>query len=122
MNADGGLPMDKRPRSAQYWTDKSGERRALMLRKMILAGAVVAGSVVAGAGLAGAQDPSPAQVSPTTVQVKGNVVEPAALPRTGSDIGVDVVAGIGLTATGLALAMAARQRRRKYETAAVPAS
>jgi LPXTG-motif cell wall-anchored protein len=92
-----------------------------MLRKMILAGALVAGSVVAGSGLAGAQDPSPAQVSPTTVQVKGNVVEPGALPRTGSDIGADVIGGIGLTAAGLAFAIAARQRRRRFETASVSA-
>jgi LPXTG-motif cell wall-anchored protein len=84
---------------------------------MILAGALVVGTAAAGAGVAGAGDPeSPPEVSPTTaVTVEGAVY----LPRTGSDIDADILLGVGLTAAGVALAGAARHRRRRLEAAAV---
>jgi len=36
------------------------------------------------------------------------------LPRTGGDLDAEVWAGVALTAAGAALAVAARERRRRY--------
>ncbi len=89
-----------------------------MMVKKILAGSVLALGLMTGTASAGEppfpNSPGPS-VSPTTVVVGGEVV----LPRTGSDIGLDVIAGIGLTAAGLAFAATARQRRRRYESVSV---
>jgi LPXTG-motif cell wall-anchored protein len=85
-----------------------------MVRKIVAAGVLVLGLGI-GAGTAAAQDSPGPSVSPTTVQVKGSVT----LPKTGSDIGVDVIAGLSLTAAGLAFAGTARQRRRRLESANV---
>ena len=52
----------------------------------------------------------------TTETVKGVVVN-RPLPRTGGDIGPEVAVGAGLTAAGLALAICARQRRRRFAEA-----
>ena len=83
-----------------------------MIRK-ILAGSVLL--IGLSTGTAAAQDSPGPSVAPE-VQVRGDTV----LPKTGSDIGVDVIAGVSLTAAGVALAAAARQRRRRIE--AVPAA
>ena len=90
-----------------------------MVRKIVAASVVFLGFGLS-AGVAGAQDSPGPSVAPTTVQVLGETV----LPKTGSDIGIDVIAGVSLTAAGLAFAATARQRRRHVETAAMstPAS
>lgn len=89
----------------------------MLVRKIVAASALLVGLT---AGTAGAQDPaSPsASVLPNTlerapVEVKGST----ALPRTGGDLDVELLAGAGLTAAGLAFAITARQRRRRFETA-----
>jgi LPXTG-motif cell wall-anchored protein len=82
-----------------------------MFRKIVAASVLIVGLSTGTAGIAAAQDSPPPSVSPTTVQVQGEVV----LPKTGSDIGIDVIAGVSLTAAGLAFAAAARQRRRRAE-------
>ncbi len=83
-----------------------------MMRKAIAAGVLAAGLTAGPVALAGAQA-SPPTVLPTVVtqptQVKG-----VQLPRTGGDIDAEVLAGIGLTAAGAALALTARQRRRRF--------
>ncbi|MET0728093.1 MAG: hypothetical protein ABWZ76_07310 [Acidimicrobiales bacterium] len=86
------------------------------MRKIILGAALATGLLVSPAG---AQD-SPASVLPNTqaqsaqrpVEVQG-----AQLARTGSDLDAELMAGIGLTAAGMALAVTARQRRRRFATA-----
>ena len=83
-----------------------------MVRKIVAASVLLIGLST---GTAAAQDSPGPSVAPE-VQVRGETV----LPRTGSDIGVDVIAGVSLTAAGLALAAAARQRRRRVE--AIPAA
>ena len=83
-----------------------------MVRKIVAASVLLIGLST---GTAAAQDSPGPSVAPE-VQVRGETV----LPRTGSDIGVDVIAGVSLTAAGVALAAAARQRRRRIE--AVPAA
>lgn len=80
----------------------------MKVRKMLLGAALAVGVLAAPAG---AQD-SPASVLPSTtapVQVKG-----VQLPRTGGDIDGELLAGVGLTAAGAALALTARQRRRRF--------
>ena len=89
-----------------------------MVRKIVAASVLSLGLTAGMAGVAAAQDSPAASVAP-------NVIErPQALPKTGSDIGVDVIAGLSLTAAGLAFAATARQRRRRVEAAATstPAS
>ncbi len=89
-----------------------------MVRRILATSVLTLGLMT---GTAAAQD-APSSPGPS---VAPNVVErpdAAPLPRTGSDIGVDVIAGVSLTAAGLAFAAVARQRRRKYETAPVVAS
>jgi hypothetical protein len=51
--------------------------------------------------------------APTTAPTVGGVVVPRPLPRTGSDVGLQVVVGAGLTAAGLAFAATARLRRHR---------
>lgn len=77
-----------------------------MLRKILAASVLMVGLST---GTAAAQD-SP---GPTVLP---RVVEREPLPRTGSDIGVDVIAGLSLTAAGLAFAATARQRRKRFES------
>ena len=81
-----------------------------MVRKIVAASVLSLGLTVGATGVAGAQDSPAPSVLP-------NVVERQPLPRTGSDVGVDVIAGLSLTAAGLAFAATARQRRRRLETA-----
>jgi LPXTG-motif cell wall-anchored protein len=86
-----------------------------MVRKIVAASVLFFGLST---GVAAAQDSPGPSVAP-------NVIErPQALPKTGSDIGVDVIAGLSLTAAGLAFAATARQRRRRVEAVATttPAS
>jgi hypothetical protein len=83
-----------------------------MVRKIVAASVLLIGLST---GTAAAQDSPGPSVAPE-VQVRGETV----LPRTGSDIGIDVIAGVSLTAAGLALAATARQRRRRVE--ATPAT
>jgi hypothetical protein len=79
-----------------------------MVRKIVAATVLVMGLST---GTAAAQDSPGPTVAP-------NVIErPDALPRTGGDIGVDVIAGLSLTAAGLAFAATARHRRRRVEAA-----
>jgi hypothetical protein len=86
-----------------------------MVRKIVAASVLSLGLTVGGASVAGAQDSPAPSVAP-------NVIE-RPLPRTGSDVGVDVIVGLSLTAAGLAFAATARQRRRRIEaTATVPTS
>ena len=82
-----------------------------MVRKIVAASVLFFGLST---GVAAAQDSPGPSVAPTTVQVKGETV----LPQTGSDIGVDVIVGVSLTAAGLAFAATARQRRRRVESTA----
>ena len=81
--------------------------------RKILVGAVMGIGLLATP--AGAQD-SPASVLPQVIepQVKG-----VTLARTGSDIDAELLAGVGLTAAGAALAVTARQRRRRFAESAV---
>ena len=83
-----------------------------MVRKIVAASVLSLGLSAGLAGVAGAQDSPPPSVAPNVV------TPPAALPQTGSDIGVDVIVGLSLTAAGLAFAATARQRRRRVEAAA----
>jgi LPXTG-motif cell wall-anchored protein len=83
-----------------------------MVRKIVAASVLFIGLST---GTAAAQDSPGPSVAPA-VEVRGNVL----LPKTGSDIGIDVIAGVSLTAAGLAFAAAARQRRRRVE--ATPAA
>jgi LPXTG-motif cell wall-anchored protein len=83
----------------------------MKVRRAFAATALSIGLVVGPAAVAGAQD-SPASVLPSVVsqpQVKG-----VQLARTGSEIDGELLAGIGLTAAGAALALTARQRRRRF--------
>jgi hypothetical protein len=91
-----------------------------MLRKTLAASVLTLGLMT---GTASAGEP-PFPNSPGD-SVNPNVVErpqPGALPRTGGDIGVDVIAGLSLTAAGLAFAATARQRRKRLETVDVTSS
>jgi hypothetical protein len=97
-----------------------------MIRRTIaaFAGTLVAMALVAGP--AQAQDSPPPQVMPSEVEAEVGAVLPAqvggeqvagvtqtrALPRTGNDLGVEVLAGIALVGAGVALAGTARARRR----------
>ncbi len=92
----------------------------MVVRRILAASALLVVLTAGTAGTAAAQDPaSPAaSVLPNTlerapVEVKGAT----ALPRTGGDIDVELFAGAGLTAAGLAFALTARQRRRRFESA-----
>jgi LPXTG-motif cell wall-anchored protein len=79
-----------------------------MIRKIVVGAAMVVGLLTAPAA---AQD-SPASVLPAVIE------RPAApLPRTGGDIDAELLAGVGLTAAGAALAVTARQRRRRFAEA-----
>lgn len=84
-----------------------------MIRKIVVGGVFAVGLL---AGPAGAQD-SPAAVLDVVierpVEVKG-----VQLPRTGGDIDAELLAGVGLTAAGAALAATARQRRRSIASTA----
>jgi len=84
-----------------------------MVRKILAASVFFIGLST---GTAAAQDSPGPSVAPNVV-VRGE-----ALPRTGSDIGIDVIAGVGLTAAGVALAATARQRRRRFESTSTVAS
>ena len=86
-----------------------------MVRKIVAASVLSLTLTVGAAGVASAQDSPAASVAP-------NVIERAPLPKTGSDIGVDVIAGLSLTAAGLAFAATARQRRRRVEATTTTAS
>jgi len=83
-----------------------------MIRKILIGGAFAVGLL---AGPAAAQD-SPASVLPSVVE-KPVEVKGVQLPRTGGDINGEVLAGLGLTAAGAALAVTARQRRRRFAEA-----
>ena len=80
-----------------------------MLRKILAASVLTLGLST---GTAAAQDSPGPSVGPNVVERP----QPGALPRTGGDIGVDVIAGLSLTAAGLAFAATARQRRKRFET------
>jgi hypothetical protein len=82
------------------------------IRKILVGAAMGIGLL---ATPAAAQD-SPASVLPQVIepQVKG-----VTLARTGSDIDAELLAGVGLTAAGAALAVTARQRRRRFAESAV---
>jgi LPXTG-motif cell wall-anchored protein len=80
-----------------------------MIRKIVVGGALALGLLAVPAG---AQD-SPASVLPAVIE-RPVVVQAAPLPRTGSDIDGELLAGVGLTAAGAALALTARQRRRRF--------
>jgi len=84
----------------------------MMIRKIVVGGVFAVGLL---ASPAAAQD-SPASVLPSVV-AKPVEVKGVQLPRTGSDINGEVLAGIGLTAAGAALAVTARQRRRRFAQA-----
>ena len=84
----------------------------MKIRK-ILVGAVLALGVMAAPAAAQDAGDSPASVLPA-VEVKG-----VTLARTGSDIDAELLAGVGLTAAGAALAVTARQRRRRFAESAV---
>ena len=85
-----------------------------MVRKIVAASVLFIGLST---GTAAAQDSPGPSVAPNVI------VQPQALPKTGSDIGIDGIAGVSLTAAGVALAAAARQRRRRLEaTPATPAA
>jgi LPXTG-motif cell wall-anchored protein len=87
-----------------------------MVRKIVAASVLSLTLTVGAAGVAGAQDSPGASVLP-------EVIERQPLPKTGSDIGGDVIVGLSLTAAGLAFAATARQRRRRLEaTATAPTS
>jgi LPXTG-motif cell wall-anchored protein len=81
----------------------------MMMRKTLIGAAFALGLFAAPA----AAQESPASVLPNVierpVEVKG-----VQLPRTGGDIDAEVLGGVGLTAAGLALAVAARQRRQRF--------
>jgi hypothetical protein len=84
-----------------------------MIRKIVVGAAMAVGLLAAPAA---AQD-SPASVLPTVIEkteVKG-----VTLARTGSDIDAELLAGVGLTAAGAALAVTARQRRRRFAESTV---
>lgn len=84
----------------------------MVIPKIVVGGVFAVGLL---ASPAAAQD-SPASVLPSVierpVEVKG-----VQLPRTGGDIDGEVVAGVGLTVAGAALAITARQRRRRFAEA-----
>lgn len=82
----------------------------MMIRKMLIGGAFAVGLV---ATPAAAQE-SPASVLPNVVERPPVEVKGVQLPRTGGDFDAEVLGGIGLTAAGLALAVAARQRRQRF--------
>ncbi len=95
-----------------------------MVRRILAASALL---IVLTAGTAAAQDPvSPSgSVAPDVIvrppaappaSVGGITVLPNNLPRTGGDLDLELFAGAGLTAAGMALAVSARQRRRRLET------
>ncbi len=84
-----------------------------MIRKIVATSVLLVGLM---SGTAAAQDPASPSAS-----VLPNVIErapqAAALPRTGGDLDVELFAGAGLTAAGLAFAITARQRRRRFTVA-----
>ncbi len=84
----------------------------MLIRKIVVGGALAIGLL---AGPAAAQD-SPASVLPSVVE-KPVEVKGVQLPRTGSDIDTELFAGVGLTAAGMALAITARERRRRHSPA-----
>ncbi len=84
----------------------------MKVRRAFAATALSIGLVVGPAAVANAQD-SPASVLPSVVE-RPTQVKGVQLPRTGSEIDGEVLAGIGLTAAGAALALTARQRRRRF--------
>jgi LPXTG-motif cell wall-anchored protein len=88
-----------------------------MVRKIVAASVLFLGLSTGLAGVASAQDSPSASVLPAVIE-RGQP-----LPKTGSDIGPDVIVGLSLTAAGLAFAATARQRRRRVEaTTSTPAS
>ena len=91
-----------------------------MVRKIVAASVLFFGLSTGLAGVASAQDSPSASVLPAVIERP----QAQALPKTGSDISVDVIAGLSLTAAGLAFAATARQRRRRVEATATstPAS
>ena len=84
----------------------------MRIRRVIAATALSGAALVGPTGVAQAQD-SPASVLPSVV-TRPTEVRGVQLPRTGGDLDAEVLAGIGLTAAGAALALAARERRRRY--------
>lgn len=82
-----------------------------MIRRIVVGGALALGLLAVPAG---AQD-SPASVLPAVIERP--VVQAAPLPRTGGDIDGELLAGVGLAAAGAALAVTARQRRRRFAEA-----
>jgi LPXTG-motif cell wall-anchored protein len=84
----------------------------MKIRRAFAAAALSIGLVVGPAAVATAQD-SPASVLPSVVE-RPTQVKGVQLPRTGSEIDGELLAGIGLTAAGAALALTARQRRRRF--------
>jgi hypothetical protein len=85
-----------------------------MIRKIVVGAAMAVGLLAAPAA---AQD-SPASVLPQVIE-KPTEVKGVTLARTGSDIDAELLAGVGLTAAGAALAVTARQRRRRFAESAV---
>ena len=85
-----------------------------MIRKIVVGAAMAVGLLAAPAA---AQD-SPASVLPTVIE-KQTEVKGVTLARTGSDIDAELLAGVGLTAAGAALAVTARQRRRRFAESTV---
>jgi LPXTG-motif cell wall-anchored protein len=84
-----------------------------MIRKIVLGGALALGLLAVPAG---AQN-SPPSVLPNVIERPAVVVQAAPLPRTGGDIDAELLVGVGLTAAGAALAVTARQRRRRFAEA-----
>jgi LPXTG-motif cell wall-anchored protein len=90
-----------------------GEGEGDVKIRKILVGAALALGIGLVATPAVAQDAgdSPASVLPLVIQPE---VKGVTLAKTGSDIDAELLAGIGLTAAGAALAVTARQRRRRF--------
>ena len=81
-----------------------------MVRRLIAASftAVTLTVLSATPAMAQAVSPPTSEVSPSSA-VQGDST--SALPRTGSDAGPSVLVGVGLTAAGAGLVLAARRRR-----------
>ena len=84
----------------------------MRVRRLIAATVLSGATLVAPVTVAQAQD-SPASVLPSVVE-RPTQVKGVQLPRTGGDLDAEVWAGVALTAAGAALAVAARERRRRY--------
>lgn len=84
----------------------------MKIRRLIAATVLSGAALVGPATVAQAQD-SPASVLPSVV-TRPTEVKGVQLPKTGGDLDAEVLAGVGLTAAGAALALAARERRRRY--------